>query len=75
MSYFIIKAKNKELFYNYDDAIGNFMCDTPALLNKELADIIWEGSTKGYHDVSNETETNIYYKRNIEIKEIELKYI
>lgn len=40
MKYLVVKVKDKDLFFNADEAMGEYICSTPMLLDKGQADSI-----------------------------------
>ena len=71
MKYLVVKVKDKDLFFNADEGMGEYVCTTPMLLDKEQADSIMKYCKEVYHIDSEEVFTN----DQLEIKEVELKIL
>ena len=70
MKYYVIKAINEDVFFNADDSMGEYMCDTPMLLDKEEAELIMSFiSDEIYHFDSGK----MYSDSDLRIFEVELK--
>lgn len=74
MKYLVIKVKGKDLFFNADEAMGEYVCSTPMLLDKEQADSIMKYSPDkiwNYTANSNQTNEDEYVSKNqLEVKEV-----
>lgn len=72
MKYLVVKVKGENLFFNADDAIGDFICDTPMLLDEEQADSIMKYCDEIYHF---EDMDKVYTNGDLEVREVELSII
>lgn len=72
MKYLVVKVKDKDLFFNADEGMGEYVCNTPLLLDKEMADSIMMHCHEIYHfDDMDEMYTN----EQLEVKEVELNIL
>jgi len=71
MKYLVVKVKNEELFFNADEGMGEFVCNTPMLLDKEQADSIMKYCDLIYHF----DEDRTFSKQDLEVREVELNLI
>ncbi len=71
MKYLVVKVKGQDLFYSCHDSLGEYVCSTPMLLDKEQADSIMMYCIEVYHLDSEEVFTN----DQLEIKEVQLNYV
>ena len=71
MKYFIIKIKDRDLFFNADEMMGEYACNTPMLLDKEQVDSIM----KYCHELYLMDGDEVFYNHHLEVKEVELKYV
>jgi hypothetical protein len=71
MKYLIVKVKDQELFFNADEGMGEYICSTPMLLDKEQADSIMKYCKQIFHI----DEQQVFYNHQLEVKEVELKIL
>lgn len=71
MKHFVVKVKGKDLFFNADEGMGEYVCPTPMLLDKEQADSIMKYCQSIYHM----DDEQVFYKHHLEIREVELKIL
>ena len=82
MKYLVIKVKDKDLFFNADEAMGEYVCSTPMLLAKDQADSIMKycpdkiwNYNAGSLNHSNQTSEDEYVSKNqLEVKEVTLNF-
>ena len=72
MNYFIIKVKDKDLFYNEDSIMEQFVCDIPILLTKKESEILMR-DFKG--DIYTRNEKYKFSKEDLEVKEVQITFI
>lgn len=79
MKYLVIKVKDKDLFFNADEAMGEYVCSTPMLLDKEQADSImkyspdkiWNYNAGSLNHSNSQTNEDEYVSKNqLEVKEV-----
>lgn len=70
MKYFIIKLKDHDLFFNAE-GIGEYICGTPMLMDKEQADDVMKYSDI-FYDINGVTT---YSKDQFEIREVSLQIL
>jgi len=78
MKYLVIKVKDKDLFFNADEAMGEYVCSTPMLLDKDQADSIMKycpDKIWNYHDAAIGNEDEWVNKDQLEVKEVTLNLI
>lgn len=72
MNYFIIKVKDKELFYNEDTIMEQFISKIPILLTKKESDILMR-CFNGF--IYTPDEKQKFSKEDLEVKEIKITFI
>lgn len=72
MKYLVVKVKGKNLFFNADEGMGEYICDTPMLLDKEQADSIMKYVPDEIWHVD---ESTSFTKDYLEVKEVELNIL
>jgi hypothetical protein len=72
MKYLVIKVKDKDLFFNADEAMGEYVCSTPMLLDKEQADSIMMYCPDKIWICDNKDEW--VNKDQLEVKEVTLNF-
>jgi len=72
MKYLVVKVKDKDLFFNADEMMGDYVCNTPMLLDKDQADSIMMNCHEVYHFDSMD---EVYTNDQLEIKEVELNIL
>lgn len=70
MEFLVVKVKNHDLFFNADEGMGEYVCETPLLLDKEQADSIMKYCTEIY-SLDGDTFTNA----DLEVKTVKLNLI
>ena len=75
MKYFVVKAKNENLFFNADEGMGEYMCETPFILNKEDADSIVKYMSEVYQFDDCEEPTKTFTKEELEVREVKLTLV
>ena len=70
MEYLVVKVKNRNLFFNADEGMGDYVCETPMLLDKEQADSIIKYAIDIY-SIDGEKFTNA----DLEVKSVKLELI
>ena len=70
MKYLVVKVKGKDLFFNADEAEGEFLCDTPIFLDRSQCDSIID-YCEDLVDISN---GDIYTTDDLEIAEVTLVF-
>jgi hypothetical protein len=71
MKHLVVKVKNKDLFFNADEGMGEYVCSIPMLLDKEQADSIMKHCQEIY-DIDTD---DVYTNQDLEVREVELKYV
>ena len=71
MKYFIIKLKDHDLFFNTDEGIGEYICDTPMLMDKQQVDAVMKYSDI-FYDIDGVTT---YNKDQVEVREASLQIL
>jgi hypothetical protein len=72
MKYLVIKVKDKDLFFNADEAMGEYVCSTPMLLDKDQADSIMKYCPDKIWTYGDEDEW--VNKDQLEVKEVTLNF-
>lgn len=72
MKQFVVKVKGEDLFFNADEMMGEFVCDTPILLDKEQADDIMKYCPD---EIFHFDENRTFSKKDLEIRQVELNVI
>jgi hypothetical protein len=72
MKYLVIKVKDKDLFFNADEAMGEYVCSTPMLLDKDQADSIMKYCPYKIWTYGDENEW--VNKDQLEVKEVTLNF-
>lgn len=70
--FYILKIKDRDLFFNADEMIGEYICNIPMLLDLETKNSIVKYCPDKIFSLYNDEE---FSKDDLEIKEVELKYI
>jgi len=73
MKYLVIKVKDKDLFFNADEAMGDYVCSTPLLLDKEQADSIMKYCPDTIWKYGGD-EDELINKDQLEVKEVTLNF-
>lgn len=71
MKHLVVKVKNKDLFFNADEGMGEYVCSIPMLLDKEQSDSIMKHCQEIY-DIDTD---DVYTNQDLEVREVELKYV
>lgn len=67
MKYHVVKIKNKDLFFNADEGMGEYVCPTPMLLDEDQANSIMKYCDKIF------SENGVKYTNSdLEIREVQL---
>lgn len=68
MRFFVVKVKDRDLFFNADEMIGEYVCDTPMLLDKEGVESIMKYCDRVHHMDNDE----VFYNHHLEVREAQL---
>jgi len=71
MKFLIVKVKDRDLYFNADEMEGPYVCSTPMLMDKDVADSIMEYAIELYNYDTDEQFTN----NDLEIREVEVNLI
>jgi hypothetical protein len=71
MKFLIVKVKDRDLYFNADEMEGAYVCSTPMLMDKDVADSIMEYAIELYNYDTDEQFTN----NDLEIREVEVNLI
>lgn len=71
MSLFVVKVKDKELYFNADEGNGEFVCNTPMVMDETQANDVLKYCSELY-DI--ETD-DMYHISDMEVREIKLQLI
>lgn len=71
MTYLVVKVKDQDLFFNADEAMGEYVCSTPMLMDQETADSVMKYCQEVYHIGENITFSN----SDLEIRKVQLNLI
>jgi len=71
MKYLVIKVKDKDLFFNADEAMGEYVCSTPMLLDKDQVDSIMKYCPDKIWNCEDDTSEN---KDQLEVKDVTLDF-
>lgn len=67
----VVKVKGKDLFFNADEGMGEYLCDTPMLLDQDQAD-----SIMAFCDQIYDADTDdLYTNDQLEIRQVEIKVL
>lgn len=66
---YVIKVKDKDLYFNADEGMGEVICEIPLIMDKQQADFIISYSYNIY-DIDGQ---NVYKTNDLEIREVEIK--
>jgi hypothetical protein len=78
MKYLVVKVKDKDLFFNADEGMGEYVCSIPMLFHKEMEDTIMIQLRKCqfYDEIYHlDNMDEVYTNDQLEIKEVELKVL
>lgn len=73
MKYLVVKVKDKDLFFNADEAMGEYICSTPMLLDKDQADSIMRYCPSKIW-LYGDSEDEWINKDQLEVKEVTLNF-
>jgi len=68
MKFLIVKVKGRDLYFNADEMEGPYVCSTPMLMDKDVADSIMKYAIELYNHDTDEQFTN----NDLEIREVEV---
>jgi hypothetical protein len=71
MKFLIVKVKDRDLYFNADEMEGPYVCNTPMLMDKDVADSIMKYAIELYNYDTDEQFTN----NDLEIREVEVNLI
>jgi hypothetical protein len=71
MKFLIVKVKDRDLYFNADEMEGPYVCSTPMLMDKDVADSIMKYTIELYNYDTDEQFTN----NDLEIREVEVNLI
>jgi hypothetical protein len=71
MKFLIVKVKDRDLYFNADEMEGPYVCSTPMLMDKDVADSIMKYAIELYNYDTDEQFTN----NDLEIREVEVNLI
>jgi hypothetical protein len=71
MKFLIVKVKDRDLYFNADEMEGPYVCSTPMLMDKDVADSIMKYAIELYNHDTDEQFTN----NDLEIREVEVNLI
>lgn len=73
--FYILKVKDRDLFFNFDDIVGRYICDIPMLMkmNEEEKNEVIECMMEIVQEINFNSGTE-YTKDDLELKKVELKY-
>ena len=64
---YVVKVKDKDLYYNADEGMGDYICDVPLILDKEQAEAVIK-YTDSIFDLDGTTE---YLNSDLEVKQMQ----
>ena len=71
MKFLIVKVKDRDLYFNSDEMEGPYVCNTPMLMDKDVADSIMKYAIELYNYDTYEQFTN----DQLEVREVELNIL
>jgi hypothetical protein len=71
MKHLVVKVKDRDLFFNADEMMGEYVSKTPMLLDKQQVDSIM----KYCIDIHNFDTDELFTNDDLEVREVELKLL
>jgi len=78
MKFLIVKVKDRDLYFNADEMEGPYVCSTPMLMDKDVADSIMEYAIKLYNydtEMLRKKLDEQFTNNDLEIREVEVNLI